>query len=295
MSKFLRAGLLLLLVFVLASGTAMAAPDKIDVIVNDVTVPTDVAPYIKQGTTIVPLNVVQKIPGISVTWENTTKTITIVRDGETITLVAGQKTATVGSEQVALTVASSLEKGHVMVPLRFIAASAGAEVVWNAKTRSVYVAKASDALTAQRASANLAEARTAAVQFPRVSLLKNFNITNDTQNQDYYFPEGKSDSFFIQGGNGIDYYKVSGNHSELVWRAKFDYRTKASNSLFFLPYKIVEQDGKAPSITGRLAFYHLMLPVMEATYGFIGTDGQMTTVGQNAMALDKFFEIQGEK
>ena len=51
MSKFLRAGLLLLLVFVLASGTAMAASDKIDVIVNDVTVTTDVAPYIKQGTT----------------------------------------------------------------------------------------------------------------------------------------------------------------------------------------------------------------------------------------------------
>jgi hypothetical protein len=295
MKKFLRAGVLLLSIFVLASGTALAAPPKIAVIVNDAAVNTDVAPYIKDGTTIVPLNVVQQIPGISVKWDNASKTITIARNGETVTLVAGQKTSTIGSKKVTLAVASSLEKGRVMVPLRFIAESANAHIIWNSNTRTIYVAKASDALTTQLASTNLAEARSAAVQYPRVSLLQNLNVSNDSQNQDYYFPEGKSNQFFISGGNGISYFEIVGNHSEELWTAKFDTSTKSSTGLFFLPYKMTNQDGKVPTLNSRVAFYHLMLPIMEASYGFIETDGQTTSLGQKDMKLNQFFEIPEEQ
>lgn len=273
----------------------MAAPTKIAVIVNNAAVNTDVAPYIKGGTTIVPLNVVQQIPGISVKWDNASKTITITRKGDTVTLVAGQNFATVGSKKVALSVSSSLENGRVMVPLRFIAESANAHIIWNANTRTIYVAKASDALTTQLASKNLAEARSAAVQYPQVSLLKNFSVTNDTQNQDYYFPEGKSNPFFILGGNGISYYEIVGNHSEQLWTAKFDPSAKSSNELFFLPYKITNQDGSVPALNSRVAFYHLMLPIMEATYGFIETNGHTTSLGQKEIQLNRFFEIPEEQ
>ncbi|MGN7764010.1 copper amine oxidase N-terminal domain-containing protein [Paenibacillus sp. 22594] len=295
MTKFLRTGVLLLSIFFLASGAAMAAPTKIAVIVNDATVNTDVAPYIKGGTTIVPLNVVQQIPGISVKWDNASKTITITRKGETVTLVAGQKFATIGSKKVALSVSSSLENGRVMVPLRFIAESANAHIIWNANTRTIYVAKASDALTTQLTSKNLAEARSAAVQYPKVSLLKNFSVTNDSQNQDYYFPQGKSNQFFILGGNGISYYEIVGNHSEQLWTAQFDPSAKSSNELFFLPYKITNQDGSVPTLNSRVAFYHLMLPIMEATYGFIETNGQTTSLGQKEIKLNRFFEIPEEQ
>jgi hypothetical protein len=296
MKKFLRTGILLVTIFVLTSGVAMAASSKISVIVNDVVVNTDVAPYIMEGTTIVPLNVVLQIPGISVKWDNTFKTITIIqKNGEKVTLVAGQKTATIGSKKVTLAVASSIEKGRVMVPLRFIAESSDAYVIWNSNTRSVYVAKASDTLKTKLASKSLADARSAAVQYPRVSLLQNLKITNDSQNQNYYFLEGKSSQFYISGGNGISYYEIVGNHSEELWSAKFDTSTQSSSDLFFLPYKITKQDGKMPTVNSRVAFYHLMLPIMEASYGFIETNGQTTSLGQRDMKLTQFFEIPDEQ
>lgn len=49
-----------------------------------------------------------------------------------------------------------------------------------------------------------------------------------------------------------------------------------------------------PAYKGSLAFYHLMLPVMEATYGFIDATGVSRTVGQQNMNLNEFFEIPGE-
>ncbi|WP_025692646.1 copper amine oxidase N-terminal domain-containing protein [Paenibacillus zanthoxyli] len=296
MRKFVKSFLgLSLSTIIMFSGTTLAASSRIEIVVNDSPVTTDIAPYLKQGTTIVPLNVVQQIPGINVKWDNASKTVTITRNGETITLVAGEKTATIGSQKVSLAVSSTLEKGRVMVPLRFIAESADAHVIWNAKIRTVYVAKASEELTAKLASTNLAEARSAAVQFPRTSQLKKMDVQNASQNQDYFFPEGLSTSFFIAGGNGVSYYKVTGNHSEEVWSAKLDTASKSSSSLFFLPYKVVDQDGEKPSINKRVVFYHLMLPIMEATYGFVETNGEATTIGQKGMQLNQFFVIEQEK
>lgn len=133
------------LLLILLSGTALAAPASaptISVEINNSTISTDMPPYLTQGTTMVPLNVVKHIPGITVAWNNDTKTVTIGRSGEIITLVAGQKNALIGSKPTALPVASVLLKGRVMVPIRFIAEAADAHVAWNAATRIVYVAKA---------------------------------------------------------------------------------------------------------------------------------------------------------
>lgn len=147
-----------LLLLILLSGTALAAPASaptISVELNNSTISTDMPPYLTQGTTMVPLNVVKHIPGITVAWSNATKTVTIDRSGVIITLVAGHKTALIGTKQAALPVASVLVNGRVMVPIRFIAEAADAHVAWNAATRIVYVAKADEALITQLQSANL--------------------------------------------------------------------------------------------------------------------------------------------
>jgi hypothetical protein len=185
-------------------------------------------------------------------------------------------------------------KGRIMVPIRFIAEATKAHVVWNAATRTVYVAKASEALTAQLKSANLGAARTAALHFPRVSSLKEIAVLNESQNQDYLFPEGTADRFFIQGGPGISYYEVTDTYAEQIWFAKIDSSVASSAGLFFLPYRITEQAGQMPTIKGRMVFYHLMLPIMEATYGFIDSSGKPTAIGQQDMELNEFFEIPGE-
>ncbi|WP_051051523.1 copper amine oxidase N-terminal domain-containing protein [Paenibacillus sonchi] len=279
----------------LPTGTASAASSAIEIRINNRFADTDVAPYITNGTTMVPLQVTQQIPGSSVQWNNASKTVTLTRDGETITLVAGQKTAKIGNKEVKLEAASTLKQGRVMVPLRFIAESTGAYVLWNPKQRIVFVAKSSEELKKQFASSNLAEARTAALKFPVVSSLKALDITPSEVggNQGYYFPEGKADQFFLTGGNSISYYEVVGNHSEEKWTATFD-SVKASSGLFFLPLKITNQDGELPKITSRVVFFEFMGHVGQAKYGFVEPNGEVKTLGTKEMNLNQFFDIPEE-
>ncbi|SDM97517.1 Copper amine oxidase N-terminal domain-containing protein [Paenibacillus jilunlii] len=281
----------------LPTGTASAASSAIKISINGLYANTDVAPYITKGTTMVPLQVAQQIPGSSVQWNNASKTVTLTRDGKTITLVAGQKTAKVGNKEVKLEAASTLKQGRVMVPLRFIAESTGAYVLWNPKQRIVFVAKSSEEeeLKEQFASSSLSEARSAALKFPMVSSLKALDITPSEVggNQGYYFPEGKADQFFLTGGNSISYYEVVGNHSEKKWTATFD-SVKASSGLFFLPLKITNQDGELPKITSRVVFFEFMGHVGEAKYGFVEPNGEVKTLGTKEMNLNQFFDIPEE-
>lgn len=137
-----------------------------------------------------------------------------------------------------LEAASTLKQGRVIVPLRFIAESTGAYVLWNPKQRMVFVAQSGEELKEQLASSSLAEARSAALKFPMVSSLKalKFIPSEVGGNQNYYFPEGRADQFFLTGGNSISYYEVSGNHSEEKWTATFK-SDSGSSGLFFCPEK----------------------------------------------------------
>ncbi|WP_310832529.1 copper amine oxidase N-terminal domain-containing protein [Paenibacillus pedocola] len=141
----------------LNTGTTSAAPSAIEIRMNNVTVETDVAPYITNGTTMVPLKMAQQIPGSSVQWNKSSKTVTITSGGETITLVAGQKTAKIGNKEVKLEAASTLKQGRVMVPLRFIAESTRAYVLWNPKQWVVYVANPSEEIKLQSDLLSLTE------------------------------------------------------------------------------------------------------------------------------------------
>ncbi|QUL53228.1 copper amine oxidase N-terminal domain-containing protein [Paenibacillus tritici] len=302
MNKYLKNGFigaliasLLIAGNALNTGSASAASSTIGIRINNSFADTDVATYITNGTTMVPLQVAQQIPGSSVQWNNSSKTVTLTRNGEITTLVAGQKTAKIENKEVKLEAASTLKQGRVMVPLRFIAESTGAYVLWNPKQRVVFVAKPNKELKEQLASSSLAEARTAALKFPRVSSLEAFKITdNEGGNQEYYFPEGKADQFFLSGGNGISYYVVAGNHSEEKWTATFNSES-GSNGLFFLLRKITNQDGELPKITSRIVFFHFMGHVGEANYGFIEPNGKVSTLGTKGMELNQFFDIPEEK
>ncbi|MRN53752.1 stalk domain-containing protein [Paenibacillus monticola] len=110
MKKYLKISLLVLILLTTVSGTAMANnSDIISINVNKDRIETDATSYIDHGTTIVPLNVIQKIPGISIVWDNSNKTVTIVHDSKIIKLVAGHNSATIGSNKVKLPVASLIK------------------------------------------------------------------------------------------------------------------------------------------------------------------------------------------
>lgn len=295
-SRFGSLTLLAVLVFGLLSETVMAGkPTNIFIDLNNEYVDTDVKPYNDQGTILVPLNVIQKIPGITVTWDNTTKTVTVARDDEVIKLTADQKHATIGSKKVPLPVPSKLKNGRIMVPIRFIAEAADAYVEWDPYNYIVYVAKPSKELIEKTKSSNLAEARTATLQLPKVRSLKSVTGTvemRDTIN--YYFPEGKANQVFISLDDGIEYYEVVGVHLEEKWEVRFG--KKDPNGPDFWKHKIEEQSGKMPTITtDRLTFFSRNYMTDMASYGFINKNGARDVSGEQRMPDDEFFQIPGEK
>ncbi len=297
----MRTGLKLLLSTILMIGfvgettRASAATPDIQVIVNNSTVYVGVTPYVDQGTTMIPIKALQYIPGNSTIWNNITQTVTVSQDGSVITLVIGQKTATINDRTVQLPVAPSIREGRAMVPLRFVAEAAQAAVVWNASSRTVYVAKTPDTTLRQLSGTDLATARAAAVSIPRISKLKTFTPTDNPNNgiYRYYFPEGQAYPFFEQRGDVVSYYEMQENHSELVWTAKLNLNQQSRDDLFFLPYAIEQEDGTMPSILTRVAFYDTLTPNGVARYGYI--DNPIQSSGTAGRSESPFPNIPGEQ
>ncbi|ULO09846.1 copper amine oxidase N-terminal domain-containing protein [Paenibacillus sp. 19GGS1-52] len=296
MKKYLKISLLVIFLLTTMSGTAMANhSDIISINVNKDIIETDAASYIDHGTTIVPLNVIQKIPGISVKWNNSNKTVTIIQDNKIIKLVAGQNSATIGSNKVKLPVASLIKNGRVMVPLRFIAEATDAYIGWNPYTRNVHIVKATQEMIEKTKSSDLAEARNATLQLPTVRLLKPITKAGGTDTQYYYFPEGKADQVFRSIGNGVEYLEAINGRLEQKWVGRIGEKGTIKGP-FFLS-SIEEEVGKQPIIDfDRITFFKLILPIGEADYGFINKDGKATTIGHQDMpGLYDFFNISEEK
>ncbi|BCG58003.1 copper amine oxidase N-terminal domain-containing protein [Paenibacillus sp. URB8-2] len=235
MKKLISLGCAGVLVLALLSGGTSLAAGEIQVIVNNRTAGPGTSAYLANGTTMVPLYAVQQIPDISVSWDNKTKTVTVKNGSDAIELIAGQKTASAGSGKITLSMPATLHKGHVMVPLRFIAEVSGAYVTWNPLSRTVYVAKADDQLKDRLASGNLTEARRAALQLPRVSMIRNLEPTPSSlegQNFTFYFPLGEYERFLTSGGDVVSYYEVVNGRSKLLWTARLTNGAITESALF---------------------------------------------------------------
>lgn len=116
--------------FFIVSSAQAATP--ISVLINDRPVKTDVAPFIKDGTTFVPLRTIEQIEGLSIkSWNNKTKTLVIVDSTKLMTFSVKQNQ----SESMLI------KNNRVMVPIRFIAENFNSDVAWNANTRTVQVVK----------------------------------------------------------------------------------------------------------------------------------------------------------
>lgn len=282
---------------VVSEDTTFAA-GGIEVIVNNAAVQGTSA-YLADGTTMVPLNVVQHIPGISVSWNNETKTVTVMSGSEVIRLTAGQKTASTGSGTVALSTPAILQKGHIMVPLRFIAEVSGAYVIWNPGSRTVYVAKADSRLKERLTSGNLTEARRAALQLPRVSMIRDLEPTPSSlegQSFTYYFPEGEYSRFLIWSGDVVSYYEAANGRSKLIWTARLENGGKADSVLIFKKIKAADESGKRPVLNSRFVYFRAMPHIGAVSYGFIDPDGTVTELGSQDVSMNReVVDIPGEE
>lgn len=122
---------------------AVIAQNNITLRINDEIITPSIDPYIKNGTTLVPLRVVSEELGAKIDWNDENKTITLRSNkGTTISLKIGDINASIitptgENKQYNLNVAPEIVNGTTMVPIRFISENMDCAVNWNANNKIV--------------------------------------------------------------------------------------------------------------------------------------------------------------
>jgi len=99
---------------------------------NDVTLTSDVAPFITANRTMVPLRLVSEALGTVPQWYGPTQTVTIVLGGNVLSLTVGEELP--GGMGVPV-----IRNDRVLVPIRFVMESFDAITLWYAAGREVTV------------------------------------------------------------------------------------------------------------------------------------------------------------
>lgn len=96
-------------------------------------------PVLKDGTTLVGYrNIMEKL-GAEVTWNESDKTVTTVKDDTTIVLTIDSDTAYVNSTAQTLLKAPEIINGSTMIPVRFISEQLGMTVKWDQSTKLIEI------------------------------------------------------------------------------------------------------------------------------------------------------------
>ncbi|MGZ0043332.1 stalk domain-containing protein [Paenibacillus ottowii] len=148
MKRFAVAVLSTLVLTSTFANLAGAQSADIKVIINGVTQQYTQPPVVSQNTTLVPLRGVFESLGAKVEWDSKAKKVTASKNDDTLTLNIGSKLAYKNSKPVQLDAATQIQKGQVLVPLRFVSQSLGAKVIWNQTSRTVTISnQANDSTT----------------------------------------------------------------------------------------------------------------------------------------------------
>jgi len=136
--------LIILLLLVALTGTALAATSPVRVFVDGTEVQfPDQKPVINaDNRTLVPIRFISEALGAEVEWIAPTRTVKINYQGKTILLEIGLKQALVGTSVVTLDTKAELINNRTMVPLRFVSECLGAKVEWDEENQAVYIYKA---------------------------------------------------------------------------------------------------------------------------------------------------------
>ncbi len=116
------------------------AQPNLSIKVNNKTISSDVAPFIKNGTTYVPVKFVAEALKVdSVTWNSENRSIIIKNSGNTILLFINKNYAYVNNQYTALNNNTLIKGNRTFVPIRFVSEILGAKVEWDEDTYTVSI------------------------------------------------------------------------------------------------------------------------------------------------------------
>ena len=137
------AALLTLSIWTGTGAPAKAAAPEIKVVLDNVPLPFATPPLINNGVTFVPFRTLAQSLGVTVQWDNGTKTVHAQAEvngaPKRVALTLGQSTARVDGQAVQLLEAPMMRNNQVLIPLNFFSSQFGAKVSWTQSTRTVTV------------------------------------------------------------------------------------------------------------------------------------------------------------
>ncbi|RXT04501.1 copper amine oxidase N-terminal domain-containing protein [Ammoniphilus sp. CFH 90114] len=102
----------------------------------------DVAPYINNGRTFLPVRFVAEALGVTesnIIWNANTKTVTLIKGDRIAQMTIGSNKLIVNGVAVQMDAAAEIKDGRTTLPLRYAAQALGAEVEWDEATRTVTI------------------------------------------------------------------------------------------------------------------------------------------------------------
>ena len=123
------------------TNTIVLTVGKTDANVFGSGVKNDVAPVIKNDTTMLPSRFVAESLGAKVEWLGGEQKVVITKDDMKIEILIGSDTAYVNGEAVKLLQPAFVENDRTFTPIRFISEQLGADVDWNGETGEVTITK----------------------------------------------------------------------------------------------------------------------------------------------------------
>ena len=96
-------------------------------------------PILENDTTLVGFRAIAEALGAEVVWDETSQTVTAVKDDITIVLTIGSDTAYINGEPIALLSAPEIIGNSTMIPLRFVSENMGMKVSWDGETKLITV------------------------------------------------------------------------------------------------------------------------------------------------------------
>jgi hypothetical protein len=102
----------------------------------------DVAPYIKDGRTYLPVRFVAEALGVTednILWDPVTRSVTIFKGDRIAQMTIGSTILLVNGVEINMDVAPEITNGRTMLPVRWMTQALGAGIAWDAETQTVTV------------------------------------------------------------------------------------------------------------------------------------------------------------
>ena len=100
----------------------------------------DVAPYVKDGRTYLPVRYVGLALGVdakNIMWDSASGTVTLIKGDKVVQVTVGSKNMVINGATIAMDAAPEITNGRTMLPFRWIAWAFGANVEWDGATQTV--------------------------------------------------------------------------------------------------------------------------------------------------------------